>query len=1705
MIKRFIKQYQWRKFIKHSGAFDIKYYLFNYPDVRFSDVDPIAHYVKHGANEGRNPSDAFDTRYYLNKNPDVQASGVNPFYHWLRFGKEERRSSKEIVVVPTPNDEVSQELFIKEEPYQSWLKINQKANQKNFTTSSLDPNPYYERFERLIASKKVISFDIFDTLIERTFIDPHALFDAVEMSSKEKIGFRELRVEAELLARKESDSEEITLDAIYETLEHHFNIDSNRCETFKAKELEFEKQSLIIKPFGKRLWEIAKAQQKEILLISDMYLPKAFILEVLNDLGFEIEEERFYLSCEEQATKHHGSLFQKIQTTQGIDASRWLHVGDNLHSDIHIPSTLGIATFLTQNSAKVLMEHYAKVGITSKTMQTSVEASSLYGLLAHQLYGINQLPSRSFYDQDTYRIGYETLGVVFVGFLNYLYKTIQASSYEQIFFVSRDGFYLKIIYDHLRTLDDTLPPSHYLLSSRLMMYSASLIDADSIAYVANKDYFPTTLKHLLEVRFNFDETMLNESQGKLKAFGFASFEDEVRQELNHQNYVDFVLAQKAVIIAKNAQHQANFLEYIQESGVNENSLLVDIGYAGSLQKSLLTLTKQKIDALYFVTNSKIEALSQDGLKHYAYIDHSDPLASTFFQYVQLFELFFSATHPSVVALEKEAKVWKPIFDTNGFSAKSNEVLAFLHYGAVTCVQEYLKHHYELFTQGNYAPKMVMQNILSFFANPSTLDAKLFDEIVFEDNFGANRYALITRDLDRLGEEDAQLLAHGIWAAASRVLEGEAYVQGEIEPSNAFTDTLTTQLETVPYYTTEILKQEVPTAKQSFFKLIIHTDEEHIEALMESLEVQHYRYFSVLLLLEEEVSTHLKERIIFAPHVEYRVGSIQSGDYGDEAWVILAKNSVAFEPNFLSELERAVQKGSDLIYMDEDDYLDGSFSNPQFKPDFSPELLLSQPYYLGSVIACKVKSLGEISTEWLLEDIVFDALMQKKTIEHLPKILYHNLEAPKRKDYQPLIENYLDAIALPYERVYEQAFSLSSNKPVYSVKFPDTGIDIAIIIPTKNRWDILKVALDSLEMTTYQNYKVYIIDNDSDEADILEYFAHTKHTVFKISSLNGIFSYSYVNNEAAKMVEEDYVLFLNNDVKVITPEWLSQMAGLMQIEGIGSVGARLYYGNDLLQHVGITNHVAPYGLPAPSFKLIEGTSSGYLDYAKSIKNFAAMTAACMLTKKELFLAQGGFDDEDFSVAYNDCDYGFKLTQAGYRNVVAPNAELYHYEGVTRGIGVGNDKPSEEAAFVRKYKNWQDPYYNPNLTTMGTDFSVRATLTRSTPDQAFRLLMVSHNYQYEGASLIAFEIAKALKKSTLIEPVILSYEEGPLQEAYAQEGIETHTMKAFGGIYFAPSQEVYNGLLWEIEQYIHTLNVHVLFANTILSYWAIEVAHRRGIPAIWVIHESEPPFEHLREHGSFIESRGIAAMQYAYKNIFVAQSTRELFEPYNFKNNFEVIYNGFDTSRVSIAMDTKMRRTMRQKLGIEEQFVFICPGIVSPRKAQMDAIKAFEQLPKNIQSRIVVLIVGDRVSEYSSELHAYHAQCAKVVQNNVRIIPETKTIGDYYNAADAFLFTSHLESFPKVIQEAMYLGLPIVSTNTFGIKEQVFHNSSALLCDVGDIDALAKNMQRVFEDETLQEKLVGNATSALEKLPTYEEMVAAYHEIFQQAYLLNEGEL
>ena len=864
-----------------------------------------------------------------------------------------------------------------------------------------------------------------------------------------------------------------------------------------------------------------------------------------------------------------------------------------------------------------------------------------------------------------------------------------------------------------------------------------------------------------------------------------------------------------------------------------------------------------------------------------------------------------------------------------------------------------------------------------------------------------------------------------------------------------------------------------------------------------------RKYTNINIAYNKKNTHISE-------ATNRAVEMAKGDY-----LVFLDQDDLLELDAFAEIVLYVNKhpNAEVIYSDDDKIdTEGKKFAPQFKPDWSPEYLLSFMYcgHLKCVKKSLYISLGgfrkgfEGSQDF---DFFLRAGEKAKEVGHIPRVLYHWRVIPgstaaggNEKNYS--FEAGINAVQETLDRqhiqaeAYQPKWAMENGAGIYAIKFPDEGKSVAIIIPTKNGYDLLKRCIDSLKKTTYKNYKIYIIDNDSDDEKTLQYLKTLKECeILKISSPESGFSYSYVNNEAVKCVKEELVLFLNNDTEVINPQWLSQMVGYLQFEGVGSVGARLLFPNDTIQHAGIL-HGITHGFPITSNRNAPEWDWGYLASAITSKNFTAVTAACMLTPRALFESMGGFDDIDFSVAFNDCDYGYRLYNSGYRNVLAPEALLYHYEGASRGHG---DKPIEESAYIRKYGKWKDPYYNPNLALNCANYAVDAKSVVLHDIPKFRVLMVTHNLNLEGAPKSFYEMAKGLKRLGLIEPVVLSHVDGPLLKLYEEEGIEVKIIDNFN-LFSLDSIEAVEAFLDRQIELISSLNVDVIYGNTIELFWAMQCAKKLDLPSIWNIRESEEPFSSY-DHNPIIKQLMIESLRYPYRVVFVADATKNVYEYLNTQHNFMTIYNGFDEELAKEKTKDIDRAKAREILNVSENEVCILVlGTVCERKGQKDLVYAVQQLQDSYTDNVKVYIVGDRKTlEYSAEMHQLIAELPQHKRDKIVVVDETMDIYKYYMASDIFVCSSRVESFPKVIQEAMYYELAIITTPVYGIVEQVKDNVSALYYQPANIEELTKNLEKLLTDGKLRNKLAQNAKIALDVLPTTQEMSMAYEEVFQEAWL------
>ncbi|WP_395344564.1 glycosyltransferase family 2 protein [Ningiella sp. W23] len=396
------------------------------------------------------------------------------------------------------------------------------------------------------------------------------------------------------------------------------------------------------------------------------------------------------------------------------------------------------------------------------------------------------------------------------------------------------------------------------------------------------------------------------------------------------------------------------------------------------------------------------------------------------------------------------------------------------------------------------------------------------------------------------------------------------------------------------------------------------------------------------------------------------------------------------PLALIALNRATLT-ADMAYTDVDRIDDGQRYDPAFMPDWNPDLLLSTAYInravlllnpmlqLNELINCN-NSVSEYIKSTYLNNIYCD-------IDHIPFILVHvSSESTPRLapiDTSIMFEN--------------------EHKPL-----------VSLIIPTYNGVKILKDCVDSIiKKTTYANYEICIVNNNSDDPETLEYLSEIAlHTKVEVLDFPYPFNYSAINNFAVKRVSGEIIGLINNDIEVITPNWLQKMVNHVCREDVGCVGAKLLYSNDLVQHAGV---VMGYGGGAGhAHKYLPCHRSGYMQRAVATQNFSAVTAACLLVTRADYDAVGGLNETDLTVAFNDVDFCLSICGLGKRNVWVAEALLYHHESISRGHEDTVEKQKRFQAEVTYLQTkWDayikhDPAYNPNLTLQYENFSIDENL-------------------------------------------------------------------------------------------------------------------------------------------------------------------------------------------------------------------------------------------------------------------------------------------------------------------------------------------------------------------------------------------------------------
>ncbi len=531
-----------------------------------------------------------------------------------------------------------------------------------------------------------------------------------------------------------------------------------------------------------------------------------------------------------------------------------------------------------------------------------------------------------------------------------------------------------------------------------------------------------------------------------------------------------------------------------------------------------------------------------------------------------------------------------------------------------------------------------------------------------------------------------------------------------------------------------------------FSIIVplyNTPKKFLKEMIKSVLSQSYRYFELVLIdasdaqnkYVSEVVKSFGDKRIQLFRIAKNEGISANTNIGfSEAegnYYVLLDHDDCLAKNALFELTKAInEKNADFIYSDEivlssDMKKLGEY---HFKPDYSPDYLLNCNY-ITHICAFKKELLQEVGAlDSAFDgaqdyDLILRLTKAAKNIVHIPKVLYywrrHDKSTAKDINAKPeAIEAGKNAIKahLEREKIDAEVFAQEKHPGAYRIKYALKSEPIvSIIIPNKDHVEDLKRCIASIvKHANYKKTEIIIVENNSTQKETIEFYKQlrTRMPSIKLLRYSGEFNFSAINNFAVNSARGEHVLLLNNDVQILSDGFIEEMLSYSMRDDVGAVGAKLFFPDNTIQHAGV--FIGINGSAGHSHKSHAASSGGDMYRLCTTQNFSAVTGACLMVKKSLYLEMGGLDSENFAVAYNDIDFCLKLREKGLLNVMTPFAYAYHHESKSRGYdeNAGGEKQKryekERENFRNKYGhllNGNDPYYNPHFTMLYENYGYK----------------------------------------------------------------------------------------------------------------------------------------------------------------------------------------------------------------------------------------------------------------------------------------------------------------------------------------------------------------------------------------------------------------
>jgi GT2 family glycosyltransferase/glycosyltransferase involved in cell wall biosynthesis len=789
------------------------------------------------------------------------------------------------------------------------------------------------------------------------------------------------------------------------------------------------------------------------------------------------------------------------------------------------------------------------------------------------------------------------------------------------------------------------------------------------------------------------------------------------------------------------------------------------------------------------------------------------------------------------------------------------------------------------------------------------------------------------------------------------------------------------------------------------------------------------------------------------------------------------------PFALYEVARVISQcaNCDVIYSDEDRWsADGHRHAPFFKPEWSPEFLCSS-MYIGHLTAYRracAAEMGGFRKEFDLSqdyDFALRATDSAREIRHIPQVLYHWREHPAsgstggkpnaRKTNLAALGDAMRRRNLPAQII---EYPTANRARLAVQRWPR----VSIIVPTDSPSRAQICATELLAKTKYPDLEVVIVTNAT-LAEKLESSAEPDAPL-RIVRYAKPFNFSDKCNVGVDAASGERLIFFNDDVEPVDGDWIQELTEQLENPAVGAVAPKMLYESGKIQHAGLVTGVR--GLVGTACHQWPADSPDYWNFAQSLRDVSALSAACLAMRKDDFLRVGRFDEINTPIAHSDLDLCFKIRDAGLRCVYTPFVTMNHRGHASIGaVEQEEHQPQSNKASAYLLKRWagytcRDPYFPDNVRDWlyldsPTPIRMFGRNQRHASEQKCDLLFVTHDLSWSGAPLILLHIAKWCQQHGFFVAV-MSPEEGPLQDRFAEAGIPVivDSLVTKGHPSFSEFAREFDCVV----------------ASTIFGAPVILSASSAGIPHLWWIHEGRVAEHYLNEDRDKRSALRIARM-------IVTPDTRsaQIYQPFT-DRSVRILNYGIPDPPLAA-------ETLRCRDGDTVRFLVL--GTIEHRKGQRVLLEALRKLPEEVMRRAEFRVVGRRHdSAIAGEIEDAARECPQL--SYMESVTHEEALRLIANA-DVMVSASWDETGPLILMEALALGKPILSTNVGAVAEHLMAEESGLFFKPGDSSALAAAVVRLMSEPALIEQFGVKSRVAYEKYFTFERFAERFADLVREA--------